>query len=288
MKTLFMYRGLPGSGKSTHAKAVMAENPGAYKRVNKDDLRAMIDNGHWSRDNEKFVLYIRDIIIVEALKQGKHVICDDTNFGAKHEPRLKQLAHENGAAFEIVDLTHVSIETCIERDLKRLNSVGEAVIRKMYRDFLQPKPPVIEYNPELPDCYICDLDGTVALNDGHRGWYEWEKVLGDKPHTAVIDAFKGAVHLPRNSKVIPIYVSGRDSCHADTVQWMMIHGLPYGDLYMRQTGDQRDDTIVKEEIYRREIEGKFNVLAVWDDRRKVVDMWRDLGLTCFQVAPGEF
>ncbi len=33
---------------------------------------------------------------------------------------------------------------------------------------------------------------------------------------------------------------------------------------------------------------KDSVFMVVDDRQKVVDMWRDLGLTVFQVAPGDF
>ena len=31
-----------------------------------------------------------------------------------------------------------------------------------------------------------------------------------------------------------------------------------------------------------------DVHCVFDDRDKVVKMWRDNGLTCFQVAPGNF
>ena len=31
-----------------------------------------------------------------------------------------------------------------------------------------------------------------------------------------------------------------------------------------------------------------DVFCVVDDRQKVVDMWRENGLTCFQVAPGDF
>ena len=33
---------------------------------------------------------------------------------------------------------------------------------------------------------------------------------------------------------------------------------------------------------------KDDVFAVFDDRNQVVDMWRDNGLTCFQVADGDF
>lgn len=74
MKTVFMTVGLPASGKSTWARAKMAEHPGSYKRVNKDEIRAMIDDGKWSRDNEKFVLGVRDYVVAAALNAGKHVI----------------------------------------------------------------------------------------------------------------------------------------------------------------------------------------------------------------------
>ncbi len=139
VKTLYITVGLPASGKTTWAKAKMAEHPGSYKRVNKDDLRAMIDAGKWSRDNEKFVLIIRDMMVVEALKAGKHAIVDDTNLAPKHQERLKQLARENDAAFEVQDFTDVSVEECVGRDRKRANYVGEKVIRECIPNSSRPR-----------------------------------------------------------------------------------------------------------------------------------------------------
>jgi predicted kinase len=137
MKTLWMTRGLPASGKSTWARAKQAElPPGEVKRVNKDDLRAMLDAGKWSPENETFVVRLRDHIVIGALADGKHVIVDDTNLAPKHEARLRQLARENAAVFELVDFTHVSVEECVERDRHRQASVGEAVIREMWQEFL--------------------------------------------------------------------------------------------------------------------------------------------------------
>jgi hypothetical protein len=53
---------------------------------------------------------------------------------------------------------------------------------------------------------------------------------------------------------------------------------------MRTPKDRRKDTIVKKEIYKREIEDKFSVRGVFDDRDCVVDLWRlDLKLPCYQV-----
>lgn len=57
---------------------------------------------------------------------------------------------------------------------------------------------------------------------------------------------------------------------------------------MRPEGDSRKDSVVKEEMYNEHIKYKYNVKAIYDDRQQVVDMWRDLGLTVFQVDKGDF
>ena len=70
MKKVIVMRGLPGSGKSTYAKKLLAENPNAWKRINRDELRAMFDGGHFSNGNEKFVKQVRDLLIIKALEDG--------------------------------------------------------------------------------------------------------------------------------------------------------------------------------------------------------------------------
>ncbi len=89
MKKVIILKGLPASGKSTWAKQRLAAEPGAYKRINKDELRAMLDDSHWSKGNERFVLRLRDHLIVAALEDGKHVIVDDTNLHPKHEQQIR-------------------------------------------------------------------------------------------------------------------------------------------------------------------------------------------------------
>jgi len=138
MLTVVLTKGLPGSGKSTWAKNRVSESPNSIKRVNKDDLRAMLDNGSWSQSSENFIIKVRDLIILEAIKNGKHVIVDDTNLSPKHESHIKELV--NGlAVVKIEDFTHVPIEECIKNDLKRSASVGEKVIRSMYERYLHKK-----------------------------------------------------------------------------------------------------------------------------------------------------
>ncbi len=46
----------------------------------------------------------------------------------------------------------------------------------------------------------------------------------------------------------------------------------------------RKDTIVKEEIFWRDIADNYNVQFVIDDRPSVARMWRELGLKVFQVG----
>jgi len=282
MLTLYMTKGLPASGKTTWAKQWLTEHPGACKRVNKDDLRAMLDAGKWSQDNEWFLLGIRDHVVLTALNAGKHVIVDDTNLAPKHQERLEQLAKFGKAEFKVMDFTDVDVEECVRRDQHRPNYVGERVIRDMYAQFLAPKTEPVVHDPSLPYCIIVDIDGTVAKMNG-RSPFDWSRVGEDKPNESVCSLVRDTVEDET------IFVSGRDECCREATQaWLNSQLLGGSPLFMRPAGDQRDDRIIKREIYEREIKGKYNVRFVLDDRNKVVAMWRELGLPCFQVAEGNF
>jgi hypothetical protein len=50
----------------------------------------------------------------------------------------------------------------------------------------------------------------------------------------------------------------------------------------------RKDSVVKQELFDEHIRDIYDVVAVYDDRQQVVDMWRAMGIDCFQVAPGNF
>jgi hypothetical protein len=64
--------------------------------------------------------------------------------------------------------------------------------------------------------------------------------------------------------------------------------VPYLALHLRAVGDHRKDAVVKREIFDREVRDRYRVVGVFDDRMQVVAMWRELGLTVFQVAEGDF
>src|SRR5574343_600920 len=98
---IIMLKGLPASGKSTWAKEQVDLGKGKVKRVNKDDLRAMLDNGRWSKANEKDVLDYRNCVVVNTILAGQTVIVDDTNLSPKHEAELRKIAYEHVAEFEV-------------------------------------------------------------------------------------------------------------------------------------------------------------------------------------------
>lgn len=286
-------KGLPASGKSTWAKQIIAKGGSSYKRVNRDDLRKMIDNSQWSKENEKSIVEAEKFLVQKYLEQGKTVIVDDTNLAPQNEAMWKDWAVNLGADFQVRDFTDVPLEECLKRDAERADSVGKKVIMRMYNQFLAPKVEPIKHDPKLPYCYIFDIDGTLALK-GDRSPYDWSKVYDDKPNEAIVTILND-LQIVKGSSVEFIIVSGRDAVCEDLTKGWLEKECAFGPeaddeykLFMRPAGDSRKDVIIKQEIYEREIKGKYNVIAVFDDRDQVVDMWRSLGLTCLQVAPGDF
>jgi len=84
-------------------------------------------------------------------------------------------------------------------------------------------------------------------------------------------------------------MSGRsDECRNETYQWLRENDVPFDELYMRAADDKRQDWKVKYDLFNEHVRGKYNVVGVFDDRDQVVKLWREMGLTCFQVAPGLF
>jgi predicted kinase len=285
MAKLTIARGLPGSGKTTWAKTQHRA-----VRVNRDELRRMLHGG-WTGEDwaERQVTKAQRATIEALLKAGANVISDDTNLSAKAVRDLTKLAARVGADAEVVDFTHVSLQTCIQRDAQRAEGerVGEQVIRRMHERYLTGKEPAIELEApdRKPDAILVDLDGTVAIM-GRRSPYDTSRVHLDTPNQPVIRAVRAMYEAGHTI----LYCSGRtDDGREATETWLDKHvGVPHAGLHMRVTGDSRKDSIVKQEIYERELKHAWHIVAVFDDRNQVVKMWRSLGLTVFQVADGDF
>lgn len=287
MPEVIILKGLPGSGKSTWAKEKVLKHPGLYKRVNKDDLRAMMDTGEWTPRNEKFVLVVRNRIIMDGLRMGYSIIVDDTNFNPTHVDTITRLVSDIEDVKISVKSFDCPLEECIKRDLKRPNSVGERVIRQMYNQYVKPeekKPDAIQQDETKPHAYIFDIDGTLALM-GERNPFDWRKVSKDAVNTPV----KEILSLLKFAGFKIIILSGRDGiCMQDTEKWLRQNGIEYDFLALRQKGDTRKDSIIKRELFDQYVAPHYYVKGVFDDRNQVVDLWRSLGLQCFQVADGNF
>src|SRR5882672_9644557 len=131
-------------------------------------------------------------------------------------------------------------------------------------------------------CYIFDVDNTMADNS-HRDPHNYETCMKDKPIKHVIDLAKV---LGIGTPII--VTSGRpDSVRMQTQTWLGIHGVGYVmyAMYMRIDGDERPDHIVKKEMRDQMRQDGWSPIMAFDDRQKVVDMWRANGVPCAQVAP---
>lgn len=292
MKKVILMKGLPGSGKSTLAKQMITDNPGVYKRINRDELRAMFDHNHHSEANERFIKKMRDLMIVKSLEAGKSVIVDDTNLSDKTVDRIKNLIEEynnshneeKNVVLEVVEMD-TPLEECIERDAKREKPVGAHVIKKMHRQFMIRDPEYHQQNQNLPKAIICDMDGTLALLNG-RNPYDALACELDLPNPPVVNL----VRTLQSSGYKIILVSGRkDDCEGQTKNWLNRLAIKYEILLMRGHKDNRKDSIVKRELFDRFIKDKYFIEFVLDDRNQVVDMWRqEMKLPCFQVYYGDF
>lgn len=148
-----------------------------------------------------------------------------------------------------------------------------------------------------PVTVIFDLDGTLALIDERRrkatrpnGSFNWDEFFNpkniplDMPNYPVL----GMYNLCYHNGVKCVIYSGRSArTKTATIHWLLDHIEGWHNLRMRPEGDFRPDDEIKREWIEEDID-RYRVMAVYDDRQKVVDMWRSIGLTCFQVAPGDF
>lgn len=140
----------------------------------------------------------------------------------------------------------------------------------------------------LPKCIICDLDGTLALLNG-RSPYDGHLCETDVLNESV--AYLLNLIWSMDEDVLVYLFSGRskdNNAEEKTIKWLNDNHVSYDALIMREAGDYRKDSVVKSEMFMTHIHNKFQVLFVLDDRNQVVNLWRGMGLDCFQVYNGDF
>lgn len=301
MTKLWCMRGLSGSGKS-HRAAEIARESGAVI-VCRDDLRKMLLGSHWTgrKVDEDRVTIAEEAQVAALIKSGVSTVVDATHLHTPYLRRWARLATRLGAKFEVVDV-HSDIEECKRNDHARMlgggRYVGDGVIEKQAKRWpverwpvVTAEPPleIIPYVPDisLPEALILDLDGTIALHTSGRSPYDYTRVHEDTVNGHVRDVVNSWVDVHPYRRVLA--VSGReDSCREATAKWLRDNRVAHDLLLMRKAGDFRRDAIVKYEIFNSEIRDRYNVRFAIDDRLQVIQMYRKLGLTVFDVAGNEF
>lgn len=287
--------GPPAAGKSTWTDEFLSKNPN-YVKVSRDDFRYMLRNqGFCEPKIEKMITELVNQTILTALSNKLNVIIDNTNLKVSVIKDFIKLVNDYADVnYRVFD---VPFETLLERDSKRERKVGEDVLKRMWGNWLILKDSfdfqpvkrnrkrtyiIPNFNSELPDSVIFDVDGTLALM-GNRSPFDWSKVDRDNLNQIVAEQIK--FHKSLGRKII--ILSGRDeSCREMTIDWFNFYGVEFDLFLMRPKNNFEKDTVIKRRIYENEIKDKYNVLAVYDDRISVCKMWYELGIYVFTVNQG--
>lgn len=304
MSTLTILRGIPASGKSTFARKWVDESPETRVRINRDDIRMSLFGKYWPVD-EQAVTIAQDSMLRGFLKAGKDVVLDNTNLKSRDVKSVMKIARGCGAEVDFRDFPITLTQAAIRDGLRASTgqrSVGFDVIRSFYNRYtvnevMPPIPvlddePVVQFKPYVPGnqyAYSFDIDGTLA-HHGDRSPYDPTRYHEDTPDgnmmAVVEDVMQGGYKV--------ILLTGRsEDYRAETENWLRKNVFMYGDegiwtLFMRPSGDNRNDAIVKSEMVDKYVSGQYNVILHYDDRNRVVDALRAKGMKVAQVADGNF
>lgn len=139
---------------------------------------------------------------------------------------------------------------------------------------------------------VFDLDGTLA-DIRHRvhhvrgpGRPDWDaffaECVNDSPNEPVLESL--VAHMNAGHRV-EIWSARSDKVRVETEEWLMRCGLdPWLLAHMRADGDNTPDVELKRS-WLHELHPDERPDLIYDDRQRVVDMWRSEGVPCFQVAP---
>lgn len=145
--------------------------------------------------------------------------------------------------------------------------------------------------------YLFDLDGTLAnlehrlhhISDGNKDWDAfYDACIDDEPIHEVIMLAKSLAGYAEGAEIW--IVSGRsDRVMEQTALWLQMHHVPHHALIMRRDGDFRPDHEIKQEMLDNMLDvDRARIEMAFDDRDRVVAMWRANSIRCLQVAPGAF
>lgn len=135
---------------------------------------------------------------------------------------------------------------------------------------------------DRPGAAVFDIDGVLA-DVRHRLHHvaarpkDWDAFFAAAPEDPPLPEGLAAVATARDAGQVVLYVTGRpERCRADTLAWLAAHGLPAGELVMRDDADRRPARVTKLAALRR-LSRRVRVEVFVDDDAAVVAMVRGAG-----------
>src|ERR1700722_18874467 len=167
MTELVITRGLPASGKTMFARIWVDRDRAHRARVNRDDLRRMVDDGVFVKgETEQRIQALRNAAIKSLLDRGVSVVCDDTNLPNRVVRDLVTLAARAKAEWRIEDFTTVQLDVCTARNAARTDKdpVPRHVIEDMHLRHLHGKVlplPFYPFSAEAPGASLYEPDDSL-------------------------------------------------------------------------------------------------------------------------------
>ena len=140
----------------------------------------------------------------------------------------------------------------------------------------------------------CDLDGTlcdVTWRQQEAVLRNWDAFHAGIPHDQPVRAVLVVLRMAVVVGAPIVFFTGRPEKHRRaTEDWLGSQYVPAAHVYMRGDTDFRPDTVVKEQHYHqfRAEHPDWDIMFMLEDRRACVDMWRSLGVPCFQVREPQY
>lgn len=281
---------IPASGKTTY----VMNNLKGCMYINKDKLREKYPNL-----SEKEISLKQKELIQSMVKFGTSIAIDNTHINpsslAKVITFCKEVGYED---IEVIDIFSELVKefglrgaflTCLRRNTSREKRVPESVLYSMaYQDWYDVAE--LSRHPVM----IVDLDWTLFNSDerhkvcrkedgklDYSRYFSDEMLSLDKPVKQLADIINNLKHIYK-----VVVVSGRSNiCEDKTLSMLPIE---YDAVFMRNYFDYRDDSIVKQDILN--LIKPFidiNNTIVFDDRKRVIDMWRENWLYVFNCCQKE-
>ena len=307
MKKIIVLQGPPACGKSTKAKELLNQY-GTDKAVIvcRDSIREACGE-YWVPDREDYISDLENMAVDRALVRGLIPIIDATNLNKKTTNKWIKMAEGHDAEIEWIEVI-VPYQEALKRDSNpdRKRPVGKKVLRDFYKRYyphliapMSDERYMLDWDASKRKAIIVDIDGTLALRN-NRSPFDYNKACGDTADFRMCNIIASLIESEENYEVF--FLTGREdtgNCRKITEEWIDTHVytklghngfLPEDNwtLLMRPEGEDRSDEIIKKEIWEAKIKPWYDVVAVFDDRDRVVKMWRNEGLLCLQPYYGDF